>query len=144
MPAGFPEERLAGAVKLMQERLKRLKEFADASAYFAARLPYEPSLLVPDKKGKPTRMADEVRSALGRWHEVLSAVAEWKATALEEVGRKLAEELSWKPGDLFTPLRVAVTARRVSAPLFETMEVLGRDECLARMGDALDKAGTLA
>ncbi len=52
-PAGLPEEKAHGIVALMQPRLKRLKEFADGVAFFAARLPYEPALLVPDKKGKP-------------------------------------------------------------------------------------------
>jgi glutamyl-tRNA synthetase len=63
---------------------------------------------------------------------------------MEEVGRKLAGEMGWKPGDLFTPLRVAITGRRVSTPLFETMEVLGRQECLARLDEAIEKAGAPA
>ena len=58
---------------------------------------------------------------------------------METAGRKVAEELGWKPGDLFTPLRVAMTMRRVSTPLFETMEILGREECLARIDEAIKK-----
>ena len=63
----------------------------------------------------------------------------WEAKALEELARALAEELAWKPGDLFMSLRVAVTCRKVSTPLFETMEILGREECLARMDEATEK-----
>jgi glutamyl-tRNA synthetase len=51
--------------------------------------------------------------------------------------RALSERLGWKAGDLFMALRVAVTMRRVSTPLFETMEVLGREECLARLDAAM-------
>ncbi len=144
VPAGFPPERLAGAVRLTQERMRRLKDFADLAAFFAARLPYEASLLVPDKKGKPTKTAPETRQALERWRSVLADLPDWKAAAMEAAGRALADALGWKAGDLFTPLRVAVTCRRVSTPLFETMEVLGREECLARLDEAAEKARTLA
>jgi glutamyl-tRNA synthetase len=139
VPAGFPEDRLAGAVRLMQERLKRLKEFADGAAFFAARLPYEAALLVPDKKGKPLFTANETRAALARLKEMLVSAAEWKTAPLEAAGRALADELQWKPGELFTVLRVAITGRRVSTPLFETMEILGREECLGRMDEAINK-----
>ena len=144
VPAGFPEACLAGAVCLTQPRMKRLKEFADLTAFFAARLPYEPVLLVPDKKGKALKTAAEVQAALSRLRETLAAAPAWQAVPLEETCRALAESLSWKPADLFTVLRVAVTCRRVSTPLFETMEILGRDECLRRMADAVERAKVLA
>jgi len=144
VPEGFPEDRLPGAARLMQERLRRLKDFADGAAFFAKRLDYEAALLVPDKKGKPLKSADETRAALGRLRAVLASVAEWKLEPMEAAGRALAEEIGWKTGELFTTLRVAITMRRVSTPLFETMEVLGREECLARMDEAVEKAKGLA
>jgi len=143
VPPGFPEPRLPGAVKLTQERMRRLKEFADLAAFFAARLPYEAALLVPDKKGKPVKTADETREALARLRAVLGGVGDWHTAALEAAGRALADEMKWRPGDLFTPLRVAITGRRVSTPLFETMEVLGRDECLGRVREAVEKGKVL-
>jgi glutamyl-tRNA synthetase len=63
---------------------------------------------------------------------------------MEACGRALADSLGWKTGELFTTLRVAITMRRVSTPLFETMEVLGREECLVRIDEAIEKAKTLA
>ena len=145
--------RALAIVRLMQERLKRLKDFPDGVAFFAARLAYDAALLVPDKKGKPVKTAAETRAALARLKDVYEAwgsepdaeasgdslSGEWKAHALEAAGRKVAEDLGWKPGDLFTPLRVAVTMRRVSTPLFETMEILGREESLARVDAAIAK-----
>ena len=56
----------------------------------------------------------------------------------------LFRSLGWKAADLFMTLRVAATCRRVSTPLFETMEILGRPECLARLDDALAKTRALA
>ena len=50
--------------------------------------------------------------------------------------RTLAEDLEMKPGDLFMLLRVACTGRTVSPPLFESMEILGRERCLSRIETA--------
>ncbi len=97
-----------------------------------------------------------MRTALARLREMLAAFSSepdaeasghsqpWRAAAMESASRTLADELGWKPGELFTPLRVAITCRRVSTPLFETMEILGREECLSRMDAAIEKAKGLA
>jgi len=140
-------------VRLMQERLKKLSEFADATAFFAERLPYDPAELVPAKKDKPTRTPAETLSALERLRSALAAAPAsaageadgpaWEAKALEELVRVLAEELGWKPADLFMSLRVAVTCRKVSTPLFETMEILGREESLVRLDEAIENFGAL-
>jgi glutamyl-tRNA synthetase len=144
IPAGLPEAYVPGAVKLMQPRLKRLKEFADGIAFLISCLPYEPALLVPDKKGKALHTAAETRDAVARMRSALAATGDWTAAALEPAMRSLAAELGWKHADLYTTLRVAVTCRRISTPLFETMEILGREECLKRVDGAMEKATLLA
>ena len=58
---------------------------------------------------------------------------------MEEPMRALADELGLKPGQLFMSARVAISGRTVSPPLFETMEVLGRERTLARLRQALEK-----
>ncbi len=55
------------------------------------------------------------------------------ATTQAALNAALVEGLGIKPRFAFTPLRVAVTGRRVSPPLFESMEILGRDATLARI-----------
>ena len=45
----------------------------------------------------------------------------------------LAEGIGWKAGDFFMPVRVAVTGAKVSPPLFETMEIVGKPRCLKRI-----------
>jgi glutamyl-tRNA synthetase len=161
----FKDKKFLDIVRLVQERLKKLSEFADATAFFAERLPYDPADLVPAKKGEPLKTPAETLSALERLRDALAALRQaqggpehgrgaaapaagrgrradgpaWEAKALEELTRALAEELAWKPADLFMSLRVAVTCRKVSTPLFETMEILGREECLARVDEAIRK-----
>ncbi len=62
---------------------------------------------------------------------------DFTAAALEEILRKLAEELGIKAGQLFNVLRVATTARDAAPPLFDTMAVLGKDRCLKRIRAAI-------
>ena len=62
---------------------------------------------------------------------------------LEEALQNLCEGRGWKRGGIYMPLRVAVTCRKVSTPLFETMEILGREECLRRLETARRRAEEL-
>jgi glutamyl-tRNA synthetase len=142
--ARFPEDELLGIVRLMQERLRKLSEFADGAAFFAAPLAYDAADLVPTKKDKPVKTGAETAAALERVCDALGGLEAWTAGAMEARVQALAEELSWKAGDLFMTLRVAITCRRVSTPLVETMEILGRAECLARLQNALAKVRLLS
>jgi glutamyl-tRNA synthetase len=64
----------------------------------------------------------------------LEASSEWTTESLERVLREaLVEGLELSPRHAFTPVRVAVSGRRVSPPLFESMEILGRESTLARL-----------
>jgi glutamyl-tRNA synthetase len=75
----------------------------------------------------------------------LEALPEWTTTAIDEALRTaLIEGLGLKPKNAFTPVRVAVTGRRVSPPLFESIELLGRERTLARLRAADAKARATA
>ncbi|MHC4592455.1 MAG: glutamate--tRNA ligase, partial [Planctomycetota bacterium] len=84
-----------------------------------------------------------VREALGTAREALGSHGDWSAEPLEETMRELAEQHGWKRGALYMTLRVAVTCRRVSTPLFETMAVIGKPECLERIETAMKLAAKL-
>jgi glutamyl-tRNA synthetase len=75
--------------------------------------------------------------------QTLSALShdDFAADELEVRCRNAAEDAGWKPGDFFRPIRVAVTGRTVSPPLFGSMELLGRDRTLARVEAALRRLG---
>ena len=89
---------------------------------------YAPEDLVAKKRSLP-----ETIDALGLAREKLAALPSWTAAGIEPALRGLAEHLTWKPGDLFSSIRVAVTGSKVSPPLFETMEVLGRERVVERL-----------
>ncbi len=133
-----PAARLLAVTALVQERMKRLAEFDELTGFFFEREPYDPAELIPRKQE-----AAFAREALSTAREALAGVGQWTAEALEEAMQSLCEERGWKRGALYMPVRVAVTCRRVSTPLFETMEVLGRRECLERLDAAVQAAEAL-
>jgi glutamyl-tRNA synthetase len=142
LPSALDDRLLMRLVPLLKERLVRLGDATELAAFLTetdaqvAAL-YEPELLVP--KG---RSADETAAALTVARDALAAVAEpdFAADELEALCRAAAEAHGWKPGDFFRPIRVAVTGRLVSPPLFGSMELLGRERTLARIEAARGRA----
>ncbi len=134
---------LRRVVPLIRERIKLLTE-ADAMAGFffvEGELNYETEMLLGKK------FAHDPASASRALETVLrrsSDVQPWDHEPLEGAIRPLAEELALKTGDLFGLIRVAVTGRKAAPPLFETMELLGRERTLERLESALRRLGTEA
>ena len=128
-------EYLLRIVPLVQERLKLLSEAAEMTAYFFEAQPdYDPATLV--QRGAT---AEETLAALERAGNDLRVVPDFTAPVLEELLRQAGEELGLAPRRFFGTLREAVTGRSVSPPLFETMEVLGRERVLPRLQWAIGR-----
>ena len=135
-PELLPVDRdyLLRIVPLVQERLKLLAESAEMTAYFFAAQPeYDPANLV--QRGATQ---EETLAALSRAAESL-ATADFTAPVMEELLRADGEALGLTPRRFFGTLRWAVTGRNVSPPLFETMEVLGRERVAPRLQTAIDR-----
>ena len=117
---------------LIQERLKTLSDAAPLiSFFFKSNVEYDPAELV--QKGMD---AQGTKAALTKALAALEGLSPFDTGSLDGVLRPLAEELGVKPGQLFGSLRIATTGQRVSPPLFETMEVLGRERSLATIREA--------
>ncbi len=117
---------------LIQERIKLLKEVTTVADFFFVDplAPYDPAELTPQKGDLAMAAA-----ALERAEEIL-ATAEFNHDGLDQALRAGAESLKIKAGQMFQPIRVAVCGRKNAPPLFETLEVLGRDLCLKRIAAA--------
>ncbi len=136
--AGYPvddvsSEWLKKVVSLEQERIKTFAEAPEVFEFFFKDLPYDKILLT--KKTKKTE--EEVASALGIVKEKLSKVEQWIEPELEKTCREIVESLEWNAGQLFMPIRIAITGRKATPPLFDTMEVLGRELSLNRIDKAI-------
>jgi glutamyl-tRNA synthetase len=118
---------------LIQERIKTLGDATAALGLFFEEIgQYDTATLV--QKGST---AEQTTTALQTMLGTLEAAAEWDGAMLEASMRPLAEALEMKPAQLFGALRVAVTGRMVSPPLFETMEALGRERSLTGIRNAI-------
>jgi glutamyl-tRNA synthetase len=122
-------------VPLIRERIVTLKDAAAyADFFFVDNLEYDSAMLAGKKMTAETSL-----TALKAAQEKLFALESFRHDLLEETLRPLAEELGIKTGQLLNPLRVATTGRDAAPPLFETMEVLGKERCLKRINAALAK-----
>jgi glutamyl-tRNA synthetase len=132
-------QKMLEIVKLIQERIEKLSDFDESTNFFFEAEPYDSEQLVPRKK--EPEFALTVVEAL---QETFSAVEDWTTDVLEETTAQFCEDRDWSKGWVYMPLRIAITCRRVSTPLFETMEILGKEECMDRLETARQKAETLA
>ncbi len=134
VPRPLDKDYVSRIMPLVQDRARTLGEVTQLTEFFfVEELEYEPKLLT--ERLTPTDAAGFLRVTVSRL-EVLSS---WDAPSLEDLLRPLAEELRLKTGVYFGLLRVAVTGRTAAPPLFQTMEVLGRERCLKRLRVALEK-----
>jgi len=115
----WDDELVRKVAPLVQDKIATLGEFPAFAGFFFARV--EPDAEVDGQ-------------VLPAAAETLAQVEPFEAAAIEEALRALAEQLGLKPRDAFQPIRLAVTGSTVSPGLFESLEVLGRDESLARLG----------
>jgi glutamyl-tRNA synthetase len=138
--AGFTVDRskMLEITPLVRERIKLLRDVVTAADFFFVDelAPYDPADLIPQKGDATMAVA-----VLERARQVLSAV-EFTHAAREETLRAAAAAMGLKPGQMFQPIRVAVCGRKNAPPLFETLSVLGRENCLKRIGQAIEKLRT--
>jgi glutamyl-tRNA synthetase len=119
------------AAPLVQERVATLGEAADMLAFLGAD---EAFVVDPDAAAA---LGEQGATVLAASLAALQPLADWVAADIEAALRAaLVDALGLKPRHAFAPVRVAVTGRRVSPPLFESMELLGRERSLARLAAA--------
>ncbi len=120
---------------LIRERIKLLRDVTTVADFFLTDklAPYDAAELIP-KKGDAALALRVLEKAA----EVLAG-AEFTHDGLEAALRGAAESLGIKAGQMFEPIRVAVCGRKTAPPLFGTVEVLGREKCLHRIAQAIEK-----
>jgi glutamyl-tRNA synthetase len=125
-------------VPLIQERIKLLTEIVEMADFFFVDEP--PDVDAGALVGKKLAVQpDLAREALDMVIAAIEPLDDWTHETLEAVIRPLADELGLKAGDLFGIVRVAVTGKTATPPLFETMEILGREKSLERLRAARSK-----
>ena len=123
------EEILAEAAPLIQERITLLGEAPDMLGFL---FKSDDAIDVADdaRKGLPANLTEVLDATLA----ALEPVQEWTAENIQGALRQaLVEEMGIKPRLAFGPVRTAVSGRRISPPLFESMVILGKESSLARI-----------
>ena len=129
------DDELRAIAPIVQERLGSLGEAGDLIGFlFTDSLSYDSALLIPKRWDRETTTAGlrEAREALAATGRV-----SFEADELEPPLRAIAEARGWKAGDLFMAIRVAVTGRTATPPLFDTLVALGYERTLDRLDRAL-------
>ena len=113
----WPQTTVNATVPLVQEKIEKFSQYPDFVRFF-----FED--VSPD--GADPAICEAA-------YERLSLIDHWDAATIEQSLRELVDELGQKPRQAFQPIRLAVTGSKVSPGLFESLELLGRDQSLARL-----------
>jgi glutamyl-tRNA synthetase len=130
------DDELGALLPVLQERLPVLGAIGELADFlWVDRLALDPDLLPPKRWDVATTLA-----GLSAAREAIAGVpaVAFEADELEPPLRALAEARGWKAGDLFMAIRVAVTGRTATPPLFDTLVALGRERALARLDRAIE------
>jgi glutamyl-tRNA synthetase len=122
-------EVLAKAAPLIQERIVVLSEAVPMLSFLFVT---SESIVIEEdaKAGLPENSREITEAAIS----ALEALDSFETAKIQEVlNQKLIEEMAQKPRNAFGPLRTAISGKRISPPLFESMEILGKAETLARL-----------
>ncbi len=135
---------LLDVLTLAHERVDKLEDFVGyAGFFFVGELDYDDAARarLVAKKRTPAETATALEALL---EEELDPLLEWTVANLEERLRGFAERAAWKTGDLFMPVRIALTGKAATPPLFETMAVLGKEVCRRRLRRAAETLRAMA
>jgi glutamyl-tRNA synthetase len=129
VPPEWDRDVLRRIVPHIQERMKTLKDAKDQIRFlFTDDIGYEPNLLIPKKSDRMS-----TAEALARSRAVLGEIEPFTAELIRPALETLAEQLGWSRKDLNSTIRMAITGRQVGPPLYESLEVLGKEKSLRRI-----------
>lgn len=131
LPSDFPREKLDLILPLIQERLETLVQVEELTEFFYRDIVLEQAKLL--KKADQETVGEELKKT----QDSLENLSSWSIKSIEMMIRELQEDNDWKRGQYFMMLRLAITGRKVSPPLFETIHALGKDTARDRLAKAL-------
>jgi glutamyl-tRNA synthetase len=124
---------LEPAVRIAQEKMQTLNDFWRLAAFLVEPQP-------ADDAAWDKVMTDGAPERLRRARDALASAEPFDAHSIESALRSVVEDLDVKPRDVYQPIRVAISGGTVSPGIFESVAVLGREETLARIDRALERA----
>ncbi len=133
IPKGMKSTLINQTIPLIKERLQKLSDYPELVDFFIKEPKIDTKLLV--KKGGGDK--ELVKKQLEVSGQELAKIDSWQVEKLEKLFRGLAEDHDWHVGKYFMAVRIALTGKTATPPLFETMAVLGKEKTLKRLGKRL-------
>jgi glutamyl-tRNA synthetase len=123
---------LRQALPIIQERIARMNEVSAMLKFlFTDELAF-------DQEASAALSNEQAKAVIAKSLEVLQGVDDWNHVAIEAKLREaLIDQMALKPRLAFSPVRIAVTGSHISPPLFESMELLGKQRCISRLNAAV-------
>ena len=132
------DDYLLRILPLVQERVDTLADFVPyAEFFFVDEVTYD-STALPKMVAKNHTAPQTAKAFRLLLENHLDPILEWNAENIEEAVRGFCDDNDWESKELFMPVRVALTGRTATPPLFETMEVLGKARCRSRLRRAAE------
>jgi len=117
----YPEKLIERTIPLIKERIKKLSDYLPMCEFFLK----APEIYEVDISGK--------KEFFQQVHVDLEKLIDWRADLIGEALVNLAKKLEIKNSIFFADMRMVITGKKISPPLNESMEILGKDECLKRL-----------
>lgn len=131
LPDDFPIDQQHQILPLVHERLETLADIEELTSFFYRPIKVDQAQLLT--KADPALVKEQLLATTAQ----LSTLKEWNLDQIESAIRNLQADHHWKKGQYFMMLRQVMTGRKVSPPLFETIQVLGQRQALDRISEAL-------
>ncbi len=135
VPKGMKDSLIKQTVPLVKERLVKFSDYSQLVDFFIKEPEVDKKLLLK-KGGRDIKLIKEQFSIVLK---ELEKVKSWKAKILEDLFRKIVEDKKYHLGKFFMATRIAITGKFATPPLFETMEVLGKEKVIKRLKKTLQK-----
>ncbi len=129
----YPQDLVEKIVPLIKERIKKLSDVEQLIDFFITQPKVDKKLLIPKK-----RTEEETKQVLENVLKSFAEIREWDAKTIHELGNKLVIKTGWKPIELFQTIRVAISGKTITPPLFESMEILGKKKTIDRLNHSFN------
>ncbi len=116
---------------LIKDRLVKLSDFEPLTAFFYRSFILDKPLLIAQSRRSPQDIAAVLSLLIDKFNTI--PTAKWETSLLESIGHQLVKDTHWSIRELFMTLRVAVTGKVATPPLFDTLKLLGKSLTLERL-----------
>ena len=132
----YSEKYILQVLGQVQRRMKLLPDFVDTTTYFFSEPGIQEDLLVKYVAGK-----EKAGEILKRFISTWGGVSDWSVEELEKVSHGVLEKFNYTPKEAFMTVRVAVSGRKATPPLFDILVILGKERVLGRLSKASERLG---